>query len=134
MKFSAKLLFALSLFVGAFSANARVISLLCETVAAAQSPLTFGAGSEYTGRDASYSTWSVTLETDENGKVTKVTLDGEDKEFDLKGDLVKFRAKLLASLEVNTKTGRARTTITGFDTKEQGACKVVSKTEKGLLD
>jgi hypothetical protein len=61
-------------------------------------------------------------------------LDNDEKEFELKGDLLKFKAKLIFSLEINLKTARARTTITGFDTREQGGCKVVSKTEKGLLE
>ena len=121
-----------TIFFSINSAQSKTIGLLCETVAAAQSAIPFAGA--FSGSDASYSTWSVTVETDEDGKVIKVNLDGEDKNFDLKGDLVKMKARLLTSLEINTKTGRARTTVTGFDTKEQGACKVVSKTEKGLLD
>jgi hypothetical protein len=75
--------------------QAKTVGLLCETMAAAQAPVTFGAGSQYTARDASFSTWSVTVETDETGKVVKVTLDDDEKEFDLKGDTIKFRAKLI---------------------------------------
>ena len=115
-------------------AQAKTTSLLCETFTAGQSPLTTGAGSQFTGRDASYSTWSVSIETDEDGKIKKVFLDNDEKEFELKGDLLKFKAKLIFSLEINIKTARARTTISGFDTREQGGCKVVSKTEKGLLE
>jgi hypothetical protein len=113
--------------------QAKTIGLLCETAAAAQAGLPVPGG-QYGSRDASYSTWSVTVTTDDAGKVVSVQLDDDDKEFDLKGDTIKFRAKLINSLEINLKTGRARTTITGFDTKEQGSCKVVSKTEKGLLE
>jgi len=76
----------------------------------------------------------VSVETDDGGKVVRVTLDNDDKEFTLNGDLLRFRAKLINSLEINLKTGRARTTVSGFDTREQGACKVVSRTDKGLLD
>lgn len=115
-------------------AQAKTTSLLCETLTAGQSPLTTGAGSQFTGRDASYSTWSVSIETDDEGKVKKVFLDNDEKEFELRGDLLKFKAKLIFSLEINLKTARARTTITGFDNREQGGCKVVSKTEKGLLE
>ena len=50
-------------------AQAKTTSLLCETFTAGQSPLTTGAGSQFTGRDASYSTWSVSIETDDDGKV-----------------------------------------------------------------
>jgi hypothetical protein len=132
MNYKLKFFTALSFFFLTQQIEAKTVSLLCETAAAAQAATPFGG--PFTATDASYSTWSVTIETDENGKILKVNLDGEDKEFDLKGDLVKMKARLLTSLEVNTKTGRARTTITGFDTKEQGACKVVSKSEKGLLD
>ena len=117
-----------------FTAQAKTTSLLCETASAAQSPVTFGPGSQYTGRDASYSTWSVVIESDVDGKISKVTLEDSVKDFEVKGDLLKFKAKLLNSLEINLKTGRARTTITGFDTKEQGGCKVVSKSEGSLLD
>jgi hypothetical protein len=115
-------------------AQAKTTSLLCETFTAGQSPLTTGAGSQFTGREASYSTWSVSIETEDDGKIRKVFLDNDEKEFELKGDLLKFKAKLIFSLEINLKTARARTTITGFDTREQGGCKVVSKTEKGLLE
>lgn len=115
-------------------AQAKSTALLCETVAAAKGPYTVGPGSEYTRRDASYSTWSVVVDTDEAGKVVKVTLDDEEKEFTLKGDLLRFKSKLFASLEINIKTGRARTTITGFDTREQGACKVITKSNESLLD
>jgi hypothetical protein len=132
MSFIFRVTFLLAILFSINTAQSKTIGLLCETAAAAQSATPFAG--PLSGSDASYSTWSVTVETDEDGKVTKVNLDGEDKNFDLKGDLVKMKARLLTSLEINTKTGRARTTITGFDTKEQGACKVVSKTEKGLLD
>lgn len=117
-------------------AQAKTTSLLCETLAGAQSPIAAGQGFTvpHTGRDASYSTWSVSIETDDDGKVKKVFLDNDEKEFELKGDLLKFKAKLIFSLEINLKTARARTTITGFDTREQGGCKIVSKTEKGLLE
>ena len=115
-------------------AEAKTTSLLCETFSAGQSALTTGPGSQFTGRDASYSTWSVSIETDDDGKVQKVFLDNDEKEFELKGDLLKFRSKLIFSLEINIKTGRARTTISGFDTREQGGCKVISKVEKGLLN
>lgn len=118
----------------ACATHAKTTSLMCETMAASQSPVTFGPGSQYTGRDASYSTWSIVIDTDDTGKITKVTLDDTDKEFEVKGDLLKLRGKLLTSLEVNVRTGRARTTITGFDTKEQGVCKVVSKSEGNLLN
>ena len=74
------------------------------------------------------------IETDESGKVIKVTLDDDVKEFSVKGDFIKFKSKLLTSLEINIKTGRARTTITGFDTREQGGCKVISKANESLLD
>jgi hypothetical protein len=117
-----------------YKAEAKTTSLLCETLAAGQSPLTTGPGSQFTGRDASYSTWSVSIETDDDGKIVKVFLDNDEKEFELKGDLLKFRSKLIFSLEINIKTGRARTTISGFDTREQGGCKVISKVEKGLLN
>ena len=114
--------------------EAKTTSLLCETVAAAKGPAFVGPGSEYTRRDGSYSTWSVVIETDDAGKVLKVMLDDEEKEFTFKGDLLKFRSKLVTSLEINVKTGRARTTLTGIDTREQGACKVVSKANESLLD
>lgn len=114
--------------------EAKTTSLLCETYSAGQSALTTGPGSQFTGRDASYSTWSVSIETDDEGKVKKVFLDNDEKEFELKGDLLKFRSKLIFFLEINTKTGRARTTISGFDTREQGGCKVISTVEKGLLN
>ncbi len=115
-------------------AEAKTTSLLCETFSAGQSALTTGPGSQFTGRDASYSSWSVVVETNEEGKVIKVFLDNEEKEFEMRGDLLKFRAKLIFSLELNVKTGRARTTISGFDTREQGVCKVVAKLENGLLN
>ena len=116
--------------------QAKTTSLLCETFASAQSPIAAGQGFTvpHTGRDASYSTWSVSIETDDDGKIKKVFLDNDEKEYELKGDLLKFKAKLIFSLEINLKTARARTTLTGFDTREQGGCKVVSKTEKGLLE
>ena len=117
-------------------AQAKTTSLLCETLAGAQSPIQAGQGFTvpHSGRDASYSTWSVSIETDDDGKDKKVFLDNDEKEFELKGDLLKFKAKLIFSLEINLKTARARTTVTGFDTREQGGCKVISKTEKGLLE
>ena len=74
------------------------------------------------------------MDTDEAGKVVKVSLDDEEKEFTLKGDLLRFKSKLFASLEINIKTGRARTTMTGFDTREQGVCKVITKSNETLLD
>lgn len=113
--------------------NAKTVNLLCETMATSQSPVAPGPAGMYTGRDASYSTWSVSVDL-EDGKPKKVSLDGEDKEFEHRGDLLKFRAKLIYSLEINVKTGRARTTVTGFDTREQGGCKVVSTSEKSLLE
>lgn len=131
---NSKYLLCVLSFVFANVVQAKTTSLLCETFTAGQSPLTTGAGSQFTGRDASYSTWSVSIETDDEGKVKKVFLDNDEKEFELKGDLLKFKAKLIFSLEINLKTARARTTITGFDNREQGGCKVVSKTEKGLLE
>ena len=121
------------------TANAKVVALLCETMVAAQRDRNnySGPGSQYNidlSRDASYSTWSVVIETDEDSKIKKVTVDEADKEFEKKGDLLSFKGKFLTTLEINLKTGRARTTITGFDTKEQGACKIVAKSEKGLLE
>jgi hypothetical protein len=115
-------------------AQAKTVNLMCETMAASQSQVAPGPAGIYTGRDASYSTWGVSIETDDEGKIKRVTLDNEDREFEQRGDALKFRAKLIFSLEINLKTGRARTTVTGFDTREQGGCRVVSKTEKGLLD
>ena len=114
--------------------HAKTTTLLCETLAAAKAAPFSGSGSQYATTDANYSTWGVSVETNEEGKIVRVTLDNEDKEFTVSGDLLKFRAKLINSLEINLKTGRARTTVTGFDTREQGACKVVSKADKGLLD
>jgi len=125
-------IFAISYFET--STQAKTTALLCETLAVAKGPYTTGPGSEFTKRDASYSTWSVVIETDESGKVIKVTLDDDVKEFSVKGDFIKFKSKLLMSLEINIKTGRARTTITGFDTREQGGCKVISKANESLLD
>lgn len=115
-------------------ALAKTTNLLCETMAASQAQVAPGPAGQYTGRDASYSSWGVSIETDEDGKIKQVLLDNDSKEFEVKGDLLKFRAKLIFSLEINLKSGRARTTVTGFDTREQGGCKVVSKTEKGLLE
>ena len=132
-----KKILAVCLMLIAGISNAKTISLLCETMAAAQGPSYFGPGSQYNAggaRDASYSTWSVVIETNDDGKIVKVTVDDGEKEFEAKGDLLKFRGKLITSLEINLKTGRARTTVTGFDTREQGACKVVAKTDKGLLE
>jgi hypothetical protein len=137
MNLKSKLLFAMLGLIFASSSQAKTISLLCETLAGARSPIAAGPGFTvpHSGRDASYSTWSVTIETDDDdGKIKKVFLDNDEKEFELKGDLLKFRAKLIFSLEINLKTARARTTATGIDTREQGACKVISKTEKGLLE
>jgi hypothetical protein len=114
--------------------SAKTTNLMCETMAASQSPVAPGPGGQYTGRDASYSTYGVTIETEEDGKIKQVLLDNNPKEFEVNGDLLKFRAKLIFSLEINLKSGRARTTVTGFDTREQGGCKVVSKNEKGLLE
>jgi hypothetical protein len=111
-------------------AEAKTVSLLCETFASSRSSQISG----FPGQDASYSTWSITIEKDDEGEVQKVFLDNDAKEFELKGDLLKFKSKFLYFLEINTRTGRARTTVTGFDTREQGACKVVSRQDKGLLD
>ena len=121
------------------SVDAKIVSLLCETMANAQRDRNnyTGPGSQYgidLSRDASYSTWSVVIDTDDESKITKVTVDDSEKEFEKKGDLLSFKGKFLTTLEINLKTGRARTTLTGYDTKEQGACKVISKSEKGLLD
>jgi hypothetical protein len=113
---------------------AKTTTLLCETMAAAKVAPFTGAGSQYAARDANYSTWSVTIETNDEGKILHVTLDNDEKEFTINGDLLKFRAKLINSLEINIKTGRARTTVTGFDTREQGMCKVIAKTDKNLLE
>lgn len=129
-----RLCFMVCLFSIAAVTHAKTTSLLCETMATAKAAPFSGVGSQHATTDANYSTWSVSVETDEGGKIVRVTLDNEDKEFTLNGDLLRFRAKLINSLEINLKTGRARTTVSGFDTREQGACKVVSRTEKGLLD
>ena len=128
-----KKILLVSLVCLSFGGHAKTTNLICETMATSQAPVAPGPGGIYTGRDASYSTWSVSIETD-NSKPVKVTLDNEEKDFEIKGDLLKFRAKLIFSLEINLKTGRARTTVTGFDTREQGGCKVVSVSEKGLLE
>lgn len=113
---------------------AKTTTLLCETMTAAKAAPFTGGGSQYAATDANYSTWSVTVETSDEGKILHVTLDNEEKEFSVNGDLLKFRAKLINSLEINVKTGRARTTVTGFDTREQGACKVIAKSDKSLLE
>ena len=113
---------------------AKTTTLLCETMTAAKSAPFTGGGSQYAATDANYSTWSITIDTNDEGKILHVMLDNEEKEFSINGELLKFRAKLINSLEINIKTGRARTTVTGFDTREQGMCKVIAKTDKSLLE
>jgi len=69
-----KLTFIVAGLMSANFAYAKTTALLCETLAGAQSPIAAGRGFTVPlkGRDASFSTWSVSIESDDAGVVKKV--------------------------------------------------------------
>ncbi len=104
--------------------TAKTTTLLCETQVTAIAGVSRGGAT----KDANRSTWSVVVDSDQNGRVSNVTLDNASKEFAQNGDLLRFKSDFVKSLEIDTRNLQARITITGFDTAEQGICKVVSTT------
>lgn len=108
--------------------NAKTTTYSCETKPLSIPGTTRGPGNQIKAQDNSVTTWNVVLETDQSGSVSGVTSNNETKKFTQKGDLVTFQAAVFSSLEIDTQTKQARITITGYDTAEQGVCKVLSVT------
>ncbi len=106
--------------------SAKTTTLLCETLPLVQPGLKGSAANQSRAKNTDYSTWNVVVQSDAGGKVTSVKLNDAEKEFALKGDTLQFRNNFLSLMEINLQTKLVRTTLTGYDTEDQGTCKEVS--------
>lgn len=103
--------------------TAKTTTLLCETKPIATSGLKQSLANQANAQTGSSSAWRVAVESDQSGKVAGLKVDDIGTQFTQNGVLLKFRTNFVSSLEINLQTGQARTTLTGYDTLEQGTCK-----------
>ena len=106
--------------------SAKTTPLLCETLPLVQPGLKGSAANQSRAKNTDYSTWNVVVQSDTSGKVTSVKLNDAEKDFGVKGDTLQFRNNFLSLMEINLQTKLIRTTLTGYDTEDQGTCKEVS--------
>jgi uncharacterized protein (DUF1330 family) len=109
--------------------TAKTTTLVCETKPLTTSGQKRSIANQTTSQAGSQSIWHVAVESDQSGKVTGVRVDDVGTQFIQNGASLKFKGNFVSNLEINIQTGQARTTLTGYDTLEQGTCKEVSVAE-----
>ena len=112
-------------FIACTPSHAKSVALVCETT-----PIEEVASvvAQSGGARASTSVWNLVVESNQDGAITKVSVGAQEKDFESKSGLLSFRVGLITTLELSLRSGKARTTYTGVDTKERGACSVLYKT------
>ena len=120
-----RVLLGAMVFIACAPSHAKSVALVCETT-----PIEEGVSvvPQSGGARAPSSVWNLVVESNQDGAITKVTVGGQEKDFESKSGLMSFRVGLITTLELSLRSGKARTTYTGVDTKERGACSVVYKT------